>query len=166
MWILIVLHKSIPQIAISTLKNLINVQINLDWIVSSNNSTSQLYFHGSKTGNQFGQVSQIKVKKVFFFFFFKIQTGIVDIIIMYRHSLTFDIYFYLFYRPIDYILILPKSEKGFPRWFSSKESTRQCRRHRRHGFELWIRKISWRRIWQPTPGFLPWKSHGQRSLAG
>ena len=22
------------------------------------------------------------------------------------------------------------------------------------------------RKWQPTPGFLPWKSHGQRSLAG
>ena len=24
----------------------------------------------------------------------------------------------------------------------------------------------WRRKWQPTPGFLPGKSHGQRSLAG
>ena len=27
-------------------------------------------------------------------------------------------------------------------------------------------KISWGRIWQPTPVFLPGKSHGQRSLAG
>ena len=27
-------------------------------------------------------------------------------------------------------------------------------------------KISWRRKWQPTPVFLPGKSHGQRSLAG
>ena len=26
--------------------------------------------------------------------------------------------------------------------------------------------ISWRRKWQPTPVFLPGKSHGQRSLAG
>ena len=25
---------------------------------------------------------------------------------------------------------------------------------------------SWRRKWQPTPVFLPEKSHGQRSLAG
>jgi len=27
-------------------------------------------------------------------------------------------------------------------------------------------KIPWRRKWQPTPVFLPEKSHGQRSLAG
>ena len=29
-----------------------------------------------------------------------------------------------------------------------------------------VRKIPWRRKWQPTPIFLPEKSHGQRSLAG
>ena len=29
-----------------------------------------------------------------------------------------------------------------------------------------IRKILWRRKWQPTPVFLPGKSHGQRRLAG
>ena len=29
----------------------------------------------------------------------------------------------------------------------------------------WVRKIPWRRKWQPTPAFLPGKSHGQRSLA-
>jgi len=28
-----------------------------------------------------------------------------------------------------------------------------------------VRKIPWRRKWQPTPVFLPGKSHGQRSLA-
>ena len=27
-------------------------------------------------------------------------------------------------------------------------------------------KYSWRRKWQPTPVFLPGKSHGQRSLVG
>ena len=27
-------------------------------------------------------------------------------------------------------------------------------------------KIPWRRKWQPTPVFLPGKSHGQRNLAG
>ena len=27
-------------------------------------------------------------------------------------------------------------------------------------------KISWRRKWQPTPVFLPEKSHGRRSLVG
>ena len=30
----------------------------------------------------------------------------------------------------------------------------------------WVGKIPWRRKWQPTPVFLPWKSHGQRSLVG
>ena len=29
-----------------------------------------------------------------------------------------------------------------------------------------VRKIPWRRAWQPTPVFLPGESHGQRSLAG
>ena len=36
--------------------------------------------------------------------------------------------------------------------------------------EMWVqsqvRKIPWRRKWQPTPVFLPGESHGQRSLAG
>ena len=30
----------------------------------------------------------------------------------------------------------------------------------------WVGKIPWRRKWQPTPVFLPGKSHGHRSLAG
>ena len=30
----------------------------------------------------------------------------------------------------------------------------------------WIRKIPWRRAWQPTPVFLPGKSHGLRNLVG
>ena len=29
----------------------------------------------------------------------------------------------------------------------------------------WFGKILWRRKWQPTPAFLPGKSHGQRSLS-
>ena len=34
------------------------------------------------------------------------------------------------------------------------------------GFDPWVRKMPWRRKWQPTPVFLPGESHGQRSLAG
>ena len=34
----------------------------------------------------------------------------------------------------------------------------------RCGFDPWVRKISWRRSWKPTPVFLPGESHGQRSL--
>ena len=33
-------------------------------------------------------------------------------------------------------------------------------------FNPWIRKIPWRRKWQPTPVFLPGKYYGQRSLVG
>ena len=39
----------------------------------------------------------------------------------------------------------------------------QCRRP---GFNPWVRKIPWRRKWQPTPVPLPGKLHGQRSLVG
>ena len=34
------------------------------------------------------------------------------------------------------------------------------------GFDSWVRKIPWRRKWQPTPVLLPGKSHGQRILVG
>ena len=47
-----------------------------------------------------------------------------------------------------------------------KKPACQCRRHRRHGFNPWVRKIPWRRAWWLTPVFLPGGSHGQRSLAG
>jgi len=33
-------------------------------------------------------------------------------------------------------------------------------------FDPWVRKIPWRRKWQPTPVFLPGKSQGQRGLVG
>ena len=33
-------------------------------------------------------------------------------------------------------------------------------------FNPWVGKMPWRRKWQPTPVFLPGKSHEQRSLAG
>ena len=56
--------------------------------------------------------------------------------------------------------------KGLTRWHSGKESTCQCRRCKRWGFDPWVRKSPWWRIWQPTPLFLPGKSHQQRSLAG
>ena len=47
-----------------------------------------------------------------------------------------------------------------------KESACQCRICRRCKFDPWGGKISQRRTWQPTPVFLPRKSHRQRSLAG
>ena len=48
---------------------------------------------------------------------------------------------------------------------SGKEPACQCRRHRRCEFDPWVRKILWRRTWQPTPVFVPGEFHGQRGLA-
>ena len=50
-----------------------------------------------------------------------------------------------------------------PRWFSGKESICQCRNP---GFDPWVRKVSSRRKWQPTPVFWPGEFHGQRRLVG
>ena len=55
---------------------------------------------------------------------------------------------------------------GFPGGASGKEPTSQCRRCKRPEFNPWVRKIPWRRKWQPTPVFLPRESHGQRRLIG
>ena len=56
----------------------------------------------------------------------------------------------------------PRVFNCLPKWLSGKESAYQCRRHE---FDLWVRKIPWRRKWQPILLFLPGNSHGQ-SLVG
>ena len=55
---------------------------------------------------------------------------------------------------------------GVPRWCSDKEPACQCWRHKRCRIDPWVRKIPWRRKWQPAPVFLPGESHRQRNLAG
>ena len=55
---------------------------------------------------------------------------------------------------------------GFPGGTSGKESTCQCRRHKRRGFDPWVGKMPWRRSWQTTAVFLPGETHQQRSLVG
>ena len=46
---------------------------------------------------------------------------------------------------------------GLPRWHSSKESSCQCRRHKRSGFDPWVGKISWSRKWQLVFNILAWE---------
>jgi len=55
---------------------------------------------------------------------------------------------------------------AFPDGAAGKEPTCQCRRHKRCRFNPWVRKILWRKEWQPTLAFLPEESHGQRRLVG
>ena len=66
--------------------------------------------------------------------------------------LTFYILFYFMYNVVCILL-------GFPGGSVRIHLPSRC------GFSPWGRKIPWRRKWQPTPVFLPGKSHGQRSLA-
>ena len=53
---------------------------------------------------------------------------------------------------------------GFPSGTGVKGM--QSRRCKRPGFNPWVGKIPWGRKWQPIPGFLPEKLHGQKSLVG
>ena len=68
---------------------------------------------------------------------------------------------YKLYLMICYILCI---FLRLPRWLRGKESIYKCWSHRRPGVDPWVGKIPWRRKWQPTPVFLPGKSHRQRSL--
>ena len=66
----------------------------------------------------------------------------------------------------SYICSTLYNVQGFPGHLvvkKKKKSTCQCRRCR---FIYWVRKIPQTRKWQPAPGFLPGKFHGQRSLVG
>ena len=65
-----------------------------------------------------------------------------------------------------FYLLWELANLGFPGGTSRKELACQWRRRKRCGFDPWIRKIPWRRAWQPTSVFLPGESHGHRSLAG
>ena len=49
----------------------------------------------------------------------------------------------------------PSPSEGLTWWHIGKDSACQCRRC---GFNLWVRKIPWRRKWQLTPVFLPGES--------
>ena len=57
----------------------------------------------------------------------------------------------------------PSYHLGLPWWLRGKSVCLECRRP---GFDPCIRKIPWRRKWQPTPVLLPGESHGGRSLVG
>ena len=87
---------------------------------------------------------------------------LIDHFISYFVSRLFHVIGYFsIYIVIFLLLIL-----GFPGGASGKEPACQCWRHKKHGFDPWVRKIPWRRAWQPTLVFLPGESHGQRSLNG
>ena len=48
--------------------------------------------------------------------------------------------------------------------FPYGSAARICLQCRRREFDPWVRKLPWRRKWQPTPVFMPGKCFGWRSL--
>ena len=55
--------------------------------------------------------------------------------------------------------IIITTTTGFPGGSDGQESACKVK-------NPWVRKIPWRKKWQPTPVFLPGEFHGQRSLVG
>ena len=86
-------------------------------------------------------------------------------LIRWLNSRTYS--FYLFSRISIYLIQLfhtiKVSSSTLPWWLRWQRICLQCRRPR---FDPWVRKIPWRREWQPTSVFLPGESHEQRSLVG
>ena len=68
-------------------------------------------------------------------------------------GLAIDLYFDCF---LQYPC--PLEKWGFPGGAGGKEPACQCRRCRDR-FDPWVKKIPWRRAWQPSPMFLPGESH-------
>ena len=52
---------------------------------------------------------------------------------------------------------------GFPGGSDGKSICPQCGRP---GFDPWVRKMPWKKKWQPTPVLLPGKFHGWRNFVG
>ena len=97
--------------------------------------------------------------------------------VMFSVLLSLSLYIYIYIYTYTYIYIymhvynlsllfniLP--HRGFSGDASVKNPSCQCRRSKRHCFNLWFRKMPWKRAWQSTPVFLPGKSPRIEEPAG
>ena len=71
----------------------------------------------------------------------------------------------MFYLSLIFLIVLIH-KWSFPGGGNARESACQGRRYTRCSFGSWVRKIPWRRKWQPTPVLLPAESCGQTSQIG
>ena len=60
--------------------------------------------------------------------------------------------------PVSPVLPVESLPQCFQGGAWGEEPICQCRRHKRSGFNPWVRKVPWRREWQLTPVFLPGES--------
>ena len=76
--------------------------------------------------------------------FFKIQQSLS----VSRHKLALGHHYFA--------LNFQQSSSRYGRWlFPDGSVGKECRRHRRLGFDPRVGKILWSKAWQPTPVFLP-----------
>ena len=68
----------------------------------------------------------------------------------YKYHLLLIVGIYTYYWAFQVALVVEKKNK--------KKKHLHCWRQKRHGFNPWVRKIPWRRAWQPTPVLLPGES--------
>ena len=90
-------------------------------------------------------------------------SGFWDIVKGYHRQYIMWISHLIFIMPAYMIDTPYMIQGGLPRWPSGKESACQCKRHKKHRFHPWIRKIPWRR--KPTPVFCLGRVHGHRRLS-
>ena len=63
----------------------------------------------------------------------------------------------------NYKILFKEMKEELNKWKDSSHSWNRTLEMEGCGFHLWVSKIPWRTTQQPTPVFLPGKSHGQRS---
>ena len=104
--------------------------------------------------------------------YFDIYTSVhvcICIYVMYKQIYTIHtqlytsviLYVYMIYTHLYYMHAL----NYLRRWLGGKESACQCRRHRTHEFDLWVRKIPWRRK-RTHSSILAWSNTWTEEPAG
>ena len=71
-----------------------------------------------------------------------------------------------YFQLLGYIRLQIKSWKKIFHANGNQKREEVARRHKRCGFNPWVREIPWKRARQTPPVFLPGESHEQKSLAG
>ena len=70
-----------------------------------------------------------------------------------------------YFQLLGYIRLQIKSWKKIFHANGNQKREEVARRHKRCGFNPWVREIPWKRARQTPPVFLPGESHEQKSLA-
>ena len=97
----------------------------------------------------------------------KMPEWVISALFLFSEKLSvFYIYLSIYHLSLYHLSVYTSSDLwSFPGWAVVKNPPVNAGDQEMR-FYPWVRKIPWRRAWQPTPVFLPGKPHGQRSLVG